>query len=80
MNRQRQEIERFKRWEAMVLPDDLNYWEIPGLSTEIREKLSQIRPRSLGQALRISGVTPAAITAIQVYLKKRGWRPVKEAA
>lgn len=80
VNRQRQEIERFKRWEAMVLPDDLNYWEIPGLSTEIREKLSQIRPRSLGQALRISGVTPAAITAIQVYLKKRGWRPVKEAA
>ncbi|HHI96665.1 MAG TPA: tRNA uridine-5-carboxymethylaminomethyl(34) synthesis enzyme MnmG [Thermodesulfatator atlanticus] len=80
VNRQRQEIERFKRWEAMVLPDDLNYWEIPGLSTEIREKLSQVRPRSLGQALRISGVTPAAITAIQVYLKKRGWRPVKEAA
>ncbi len=80
VNRQRQEIERFKRWEAMVLPDDLNYWEIPGLSTEVREKLSQIRPRSLGQALRISGVTPAAITAIQVYLKKRGWRPVKEAA
>ncbi len=80
VNRQRQEIERFKRWEGMLLPEDLNYWEIPGLSTEIREKLSAIRPRSLGQALRISGVTPAAITAIQVYLKKRGWRPVKEAA
>ncbi|NPA48634.1 MAG: tRNA uridine-5-carboxymethylaminomethyl(34) synthesis enzyme MnmG [Thermodesulfobacteria bacterium] len=80
VNRQRQEIERFKRWEEMLLPEDLNYWEIPGLSTEIREKLSAVRPRSLGQALRISGVTPAAITAIQVYLKKRGWRPVKEAA
>ncbi len=78
--RQRQEIERFKRWEGMLLPEDLNYWEIPGLSTEIREKLSAVRPRSLGQALRISGVTPAAITAIQVYLKKRGWRPVKDAA
>ncbi len=77
VNRQRQEIERFKRWEAMYLPEDLNYWEIPGLSTEIREKLSKIRPRSLGQALRISGVTPAAIGAIQVYLKKRGWRPIR---
>ncbi len=80
VNRQLQEVERFKRWEAMLLPEDLNYWEIPGLSTEIREKLSKVRPRSLGQALRISGVTPAAIAAIQVYLKKRGWRPVKEAA
>ena len=80
VNRQRQEIERFKRWEGMLLPEDLNYWEIPGLSTEIREKLSKIRPRSLGQALRISGVTPAAIAAIQVYLRKRGWRPVQEAA
>lgn len=80
VNRQRQEIERFKRWEAMRLPSDLNYWEIPGLSTEIREKLSKVRPASLGQALRISGVTPAAIAAIQVYLKKRGWRPVKDQA
>ncbi len=77
VNRQRQEIERFKRWEAMRLPEDLNYWDIPGLSTEIREKLSKVKPTSLGQALRISGVTPAAITAIQIYLKKRGWRPIK---
>ncbi|OAG26755.1 tRNA uridine-5-carboxymethylaminomethyl(34) synthesis enzyme MnmG [Thermodesulfatator autotrophicus] len=76
VNRQRQEIERFRRWENMFLPEDLNYWEIPGLSTEIREKLSKVRPRSLGQALRISGVTPAAITAIQIYLKKQGYRPV----
>jgi tRNA uridine 5-carboxymethylaminomethyl modification enzyme len=80
VNRQRQEIERFKRWEAMRLPSDINYWEIPGLSTEIREKLSRVRPTSLGQALRISGVTPAAIAAIQVYLKKRGWRPVRDQA
>ncbi|AEH44778.1 glucose inhibited division protein A [Thermodesulfatator indicus DSM 15286] len=78
VNRQRQEIERFRRWESMLLPENLNYWEIPGLSTEIREKLSKVRPRSLGQALRISGVTPAAITAIQIYLKKQGYRPVKE--
>ncbi len=80
VKRQQEEVERFKRWEAMLLPEDLNYWEIPGLSTEVREKLSKVRPRSLGQALRISGVTPAAIAAIQVYLRKRGWRPIKDAA
>ena len=80
VKRQQEEIERFRRWEQMLLPEDINYWEVPGLSTEVREKLSQVRPRSLGQALRISGVTPAAITAIQVYLRKRGWRPIKDAA
>ncbi len=78
VTRQQQEIERFRRWESMLLPEDLNYWEIPGLSTEIREKLTRVKPRSLGQALRISGVTPAAIAAIQIYLKKRGWRPVRQ--
>ncbi len=70
--RQREEIERFRRWEAMRLPENLNYWEIPGLSTEVREKLSRVRPTSLGQASRISGITPAAISAIQIYLKKHG--------
>ncbi len=80
VKRQEEEIARFRRWEQMLLPQDINYWEIPGLSTEVREKLAKVRPRSLGQALRISGVTPAAITAIQVYLRKHGWRPVKDAA
>ena len=80
VKRQEEEIARFRRWEQMLLPQDINYWEIPGLSTEVREKLTKVRPRSLGQALRISGVTPAAITAIQVYLRKHGWRPVKDAA
>jgi tRNA uridine 5-carboxymethylaminomethyl modification enzyme len=80
VKRQEEEVARFKRWEAMLIPEDLNYWEVPGLSTEIREKLSKVRPRSFGQAMRISGVTPAAITALQVYLRKHGWRPVKDAA
>ncbi len=74
IERQRREVERFRRWENMLLPEDLDYWKIPGLSNEVKEKLSQVRPRSFGQALRISGVTPAAIAAIQVYLRKHGYR------
>ncbi|WP_456434346.1 tRNA uridine-5-carboxymethylaminomethyl(34) synthesis enzyme MnmG [Thermosulfuriphilus sp.] len=77
--RQREEIERFRRWEAMRLPEDLDYWQIPGLSTEVREKLSKVRPANLGQASRISGVTPAAISAIQIYLKKHGLRGLRAA-
>lgn len=74
IERQEREIERFKKWETMKLPEDLDYYEIPGLSNEIREKLTRIRPQSIGQALRIPGVTPSAISAIQIYLKKRGNR------
>ncbi|OAQ20396.1 tRNA uridine-5-carboxymethylaminomethyl(34) synthesis enzyme MnmG [Thermosulfurimonas dismutans] len=74
IERQRAEVERFRRWEHMRLPEDLDYWKIPGLSNEVREKLSKVRPASFGQALRISGVTPAAIAAIQVYLRKHGYR------
>lgn len=74
IERQRAEVERFRRWEHMRLPEDLDYWKIPGLSNEVREKLSKVKPASFGQALRISGVTPAAIAAIQVYLRKHGYR------
>ena len=74
IERQRAEVERFRRWERMRLPEDLDYWKIPGLSNEVREKLSKVKPTSFGQALRISGVTPAAIAAIQVYLRKHGYR------
>ncbi|WP_022855011.1 tRNA uridine-5-carboxymethylaminomethyl(34) synthesis enzyme MnmG [Thermodesulfobacterium thermophilum] len=71
IERQLKEVERFKRLENIKLPEDLNYYEIPGLTNEVREKFSKIRPTSLGQALRIPGATPAAISAIQVYLKKK---------
>ena len=70
IEKQLREVEKFKKFENMKLPEDLNYYEIPGLSNEMKEKFSKIRPTSIGQALRIPGVTPAAISAIQVYLKK----------
>ncbi len=70
IERQELEVKKFKKWEAMLLPEDLDYRLIPGLSNEIVEKLSRQRPVSLGQASRISGITPAAITAIRIYLKK----------
>jgi tRNA uridine 5-carboxymethylaminomethyl modification enzyme len=55
----------------MKLPEDLDYVKISGLSKEVREKLERIRPRSLGQASRISGITPAAISLLSIYLKKK---------
>ncbi len=72
IRRQEEEVEKFKKWESVSLPRDLDFSKIPGLSKEIVEKLSRVRPESLGRASRISGVTPAALTAIQIYLKKQG--------
>ncbi|MGC9017997.1 MAG: tRNA uridine-5-carboxymethylaminomethyl(34) synthesis enzyme MnmG [Caldimicrobium sp.] len=77
LEKQLKEVEKFKKWESMLLPEDLDYYAIPGLSNEIREKLSRHRPLSIGQAMRIPGITPSAIAAIQVYLKKRGLRTDK---
>jgi tRNA uridine 5-carboxymethylaminomethyl modification enzyme len=72
IKRQEQQVEKLKRMENATLPEGIDYQAIYGLSTEVREKLGQVRPRSLGQASRISGITPAALMAIQVHLKKQG--------
>jgi tRNA uridine 5-carboxymethylaminomethyl modification enzyme len=56
--------------EDRLLPGDLDYREITGLRIEARQKLSQIRPRSLGQASRISGVSPADVAALMIHLEK----------
>ncbi|KAJ0343645.1 hypothetical protein COL154_014074 [Colletotrichum chrysophilum] len=72
INRQQSEIERVQRNENMVLPQDLNYKNVRGLSNEVREKLEQVRPQNLGQAARISGVTPAAVSLLLVHLKRAG--------
>ncbi|MGC8872144.1 MAG: tRNA uridine-5-carboxymethylaminomethyl(34) synthesis enzyme MnmG [Caldimicrobium sp.] len=77
LEKQLKEVEKFKKWESMLLPEDIDYYAIPGLSNEVREKLSRHRPLSIGQAMRIPGITPSAIAAIQVYLKKRGLRTDK---
>ena len=68
--RQMEQVERSKHREDTKIPDDFDYQDIPGLSNEVKEKLARIRPISLGQASRVSGITPAAISIIQVYLKR----------
>ncbi|BBB15789.1 tRNA uridine 5-carboxymethylaminomethyl modification enzyme MnmG [Candidatus Rickettsiella viridis] len=71
IDRQHNEIQRQARYEAISLPMDLDYYTVKGLSNEVREKLIQHKPLTLGQASRISGVTPAAISLLRVHLKKR---------
>ena len=71
VHRQLEIVERFQKLEHIRLPDDIDYSSINGLSHEVCEKLSRIRPRSLGQASRISGITPAAITLLSFYIKKK---------
>jgi tRNA uridine 5-carboxymethylaminomethyl modification enzyme len=70
IQRQEEQVARLKKLEGMRLPIEVNYESIPGLSTEVREKLDRIRPLSIGQASRISGITPAALSILMVYLKK----------
>jgi tRNA uridine 5-carboxymethylaminomethyl modification enzyme len=71
IDRQHAEIARQQRQEGMPLPDELDYSQVRGLSTEVCQKLTAQRPTTLGQASRISGVTPAAISLLLVHLKKR---------
>jgi len=72
IDRQLDEIAKLKRYEDTVLPIELDYSDIKGLSTEVVVKLNEIKPESIGQASRISGVTPAAISILLIYLKKNG--------
>jgi tRNA uridine 5-carboxymethylaminomethyl modification enzyme len=71
IDRQMEMVERFKKIENVRLPEDLNYLDIRGLSREVCEKLTKIKPKSLGQASRISGITPAAISLLSIYLRKK---------
>ena len=70
INRQNLLVEKFRKLEKTKISQILDYDDIPGLSTETKEKLKEVRPVSLGQASRISGITPAAISILMVYLKK----------
>ncbi|MEM9301366.1 MAG: tRNA uridine-5-carboxymethylaminomethyl(34) synthesis enzyme MnmG [Pseudomonadota bacterium] len=72
VDRQAQEIEKLKRAEAKVIPADFEYGGVPGLSAEVQEKLARVRPETIGQASRVQGVTPAAISLLLVHLKKAG--------
>ena len=73
IDRQNEQVDRFRKMESIGLPENMAYAGLAGLSTEVIEKLTKIQPRSLGQASRISGVTPAAISALQIHLRKQGY-------
>ena len=70
LSRQLEEIERVQRLEGRKIPETLSFQTLPGISTEIAEKLQKIRPASLGQASRISGVTPSALSILALYIKR----------
>ncbi len=70
LNRQKDQIEQFKKMESISIPTTFNFSGIPGLSREIVEKLTKVRPDCIGQASRIPGITPAALSVLLVYLKR----------
>jgi tRNA uridine 5-carboxymethylaminomethyl modification enzyme len=69
LDQQRKSIERLKKAEQRSIPDWFDYTKVSGLSREMNEKLQRVRPRTLGQASRIPGVTPAAVSLINVYIE-----------
>jgi len=74
INRQQDEVERAAHFEQLKLPEDLDYSQVAALSIEVRQKLAKHRPETLGQASRISGVTPAAVSLLMIHLRKGGYR------
>lgn len=83
IERQRDEVERAAYYEHLALPRDLDYQQVSALSIEVRQKLNRHKPETLGQASRISGITPAAISLLLIHLKRarvRGFVDPKETA
>ena len=70
LDRQSNDIDSFRKDESVLIPESINYDLLSGLSNEIKSKLKTIRPKTLGQAIRIDGVTPAAIIIILSYLRR----------
>jgi tRNA uridine 5-carboxymethylaminomethyl modification enzyme len=77
--RQRTEVARREEWEGLALPKDVDYRQVRGLSAEAQQKLNQQKPETIGQASRIPGITPAAISLLLVHLK-RGFQPSQKTA
>ena len=80
LSRQAADVESYRRDESLVLPDDIDYAALPGLSNEVRHKLQTHRPRTIGHAGRIDGITPAALTLLVAHLRRQGRKPVRGAA
>lgn len=79
IERQKQEVARYTHHEAMILPKNLDYRTVRGLSNEVQQKLNQYQPETIGQAARISGITPAAISLLLVHLKRGiAWKAAKQ--
>ena len=72
IERQLKDVERFKKIEGIKIPEDFDFKKVHSLSNEVREKLTRFKPQSLGQAARISGITPVAISTLMIYLHGRG--------
>lgn len=72
IERQQEDVNRLRAYENTLIPDDFDYSQVEGLSNEVKQKLTAARPQTLARASRISGITPAAISLVLVYLKKRG--------
>ena len=69
--RQKIEIDRLKRDEYVKIPETFNYDSIPSLSNEVKQKLKKVKPQTIAQASRIPGITPAALSILRIYLKRR---------
>ena len=78
--RQAADVESYRRDESVVLPDNIDYAALPGLSNEVRHKLQAHRPRTIGQAGRLDGITPAALTLLVAHLRRKGRKPSRGAA
>ena len=74
IDRQKEEVQRAAHYESLKLPADLDYMQVAALSIEVRQTLQKHRPETLGQASRISGVTPAAVSLLMIHLKKGGFK------
>ena len=71
MKKQKADILAFKRDESLKIPDNINYDDFSGLSNEVKSKFKQIKPKTMGQALRIDGITPAAVYILLSHVKRK---------
>ena len=74
ITRQQKQVENFKKTESKKIPEDINYNDVPSLRIEARQKLSALRPINIGQASRISGVSPADVSVLLVYLESYDYK------